>query len=200
MSGVNRPSRADAVRNRELLLAAAGAEFAEKGVDASVADIAKRAGVAKGTMFRHFASKEDLVAAIIGGQLSALVVDAQRLTSAPEPGAALLEFLYIVADMQQQRDLSFLQTLGEKDPSVRRLRGELHTELETLVERARSAGAIRSDINGTDVWVLLCAPIHAIGYLASPRSDLWRRYLSLIFDGLRPEGAHPLPGPPPDWP
>ena len=60
-----RPLRADAARNRALLLAAAADEFAERGLDASVADIARRAGVGKGTVFRHFPTKDDLIAAIV---------------------------------------------------------------------------------------------------------------------------------------
>jgi hypothetical protein len=66
--------------------------------------------------------------------------------------------------------------------------------------RAREAGALRSDITTTDVWVLICAPVHAAGFLANPAPDLWRRYLAIIFDGLRPEGATALPRPAPDWP
>ncbi len=181
-------------------MAAAESEFAERGATASIADIARRAGVAKGTVFRHFATKEDLIAAIIGEHLRALSVVARQLLEAADPGAALLEFLTVAADKQQRRDLSFLQALTESDPTVGELREQLHEEVEQLVARARRSGAVRSDISGTDVWVLLCAPIHAVGYLANPAPDLWRRYLALIFDGLRPEGAHPLPEPAPDWP
>jgi AcrR family transcriptional regulator len=78
--------------NRELLLAAAD-EFAERGLDASVADIARRAGVGKGTVFRHFATKDDLISAIVLDRLNALNTVGERLLEAADPGAALLEFL-----------------------------------------------------------------------------------------------------------
>ncbi|MET0928841.1 MAG: helix-turn-helix domain-containing protein [Aeromicrobium sp.] len=195
-----RPLRADAVRNRELLLSAAEEEFAERGLDASVSDIARRAGVAKGTVFRHFATKEELIAAIVAGHLSSLEATARGLLDSPDPGAALLEFLTEAADKQQRRDLSFLQAVTEQDSTVIDLRDRLHATVELLVDRARTAGAVRRDVTGTDVWVLICAPIHAVSYLADPGPDLWRRYLALIFDGLRPEGARPLPGPAPTWP
>lgn len=200
MSTSTRPLRADAAHNRALLLAAAKEEFADKGVDATIADIARRAGVAKGTVFCHFASKEDLVAAIVGEHLGALTTAARSLIDAPEPGEALLEFLTVAADTQQQRDLAFLQSVVGSDQTVTRLREEMYSALEGLVDRAHRSGDIRSDITTTDVWVLLCAPIHAISYLSSPGPDMWRRYVALIFDALRPVGVRPLPVPPPDWP
>ncbi|BBZ64380.1 TetR/AcrR family transcriptional regulator [Mycolicibacterium monacense] len=195
-----RPLRADAARNRELLLAAAEEEFAERGLDASVADIARRAGIAKGTVFRHFATKEDLIASIVSAHIAALAAAARGLADAADPGAALLEFLTVAADQRQQRDLTFLQSASDDDPRVIEVRDELHAALETLVGRARDAGAIRSDITETDVFLLMCAPIHVVENLAAPTPLLWQRYLAIIFDGLRPEGAHPLPQPAPNLP
>jgi AcrR family transcriptional regulator len=200
MNTSTRPLRADAAHNRALLLAAAEEEFAEKGVDATIADIARRAGVAKGTVFRHFATKEDLIGAIIGEHLAALATVARALVDAQDPGTALLDFLVVAADQQQQRDLAFLQAVVGNDPMVTRLREQLYVALEQLVDRARRSGDVRSDITATDVWVLLCAPIHAVAYLSNPGPDTWRRYVALIFDALRPEGVRPLPEPAPDWP
>jgi AcrR family transcriptional regulator len=192
--------RADAIRNRELLLAAAEAEFAERGLDASMADIARRAGVAKGTVFRHFATKEELIAAIVGGHFAALTGVARQLLDAADPGAALLEFLTMAADGLQQQDLTFLQTVTENDSRMIELRDQLHADIGLLVDRAREAGAIRADITGTDVFLLLCTPVHAVSFLPHPEPDLWRRYLALLFDGMRTEGATPLPRPAPTWP
>lgn len=200
MTAPDRPLRADATRNRASLLAAAEAEFTERGLDASMADIARRAGVAKGTVFRHFASKEELIAAIVGGHFRALSEFARALGDAADPGAALVEFLTEAAGGQAHQDLSFLQTLTEGDSTVAALRDRLHADVEHLVARARDAGAVRDDVTGTDVWVLICAPVHATGYVRDPAPDLWRRYLAIIVDGLRPAGAQPLPVPPPTWP
>ncbi|OBF51024.1 TetR/AcrR family transcriptional regulator [Mycolicibacterium monacense] len=195
-----RPLRADAARNRELLLAAAEQEFAERGLGASVADIARRAGIAKGTVFRHFATKEDLIASIVSAHIAKLAAVARGLADAVDPGAALLEFLTVAADQRQQRDLTFLQSASDDDPRVIEVRDELHAALETLVGRAREAGAIRSDITETDVFLLMCAPVHVVENIAAPAPLLWQRYLAIIFDGLRPEGAHPLPQPAPTLP
>ncbi|MCG7579945.1 TetR/AcrR family transcriptional regulator [Mycolicibacterium sp. OfavD-34-C] len=191
-------ARADAARNRESLLAAAEQEFAERGLSASVADIARRAGVAKGTVFRHFANKEDLIASIVCAHIAALTEAARRLSDAADPGIALLEFLTIAADRRQQHDLTFLQSASESDPRVTEVRDELHSALGTLVGRAHQSGAIRSDVTETDVFLLMCAPVHVVENLAAPKPLLWKRYLAIIFDGLRPEGAHPLPQPAPE--
>jgi AcrR family transcriptional regulator len=192
-----RPLRADAARNRVLLLAAAADEFAERGLDASVADIARRAGVGKGTVFRHFATKDELLAAIVLDRIDRLTAAGERLHTADDPGAALLEFLTTAAQQRQQLDLSFLQGAGEVSPAATRARSRLVAALDALVDRARRHGAVRADITGTDVFLLMCAPNYVAGYARDASPDLWRRYLAIIFDGLRPEGAHTLPQPPP---
>lgn len=86
-----RQPRADAARNRESLLAAAAEEFAKRGLHASVADIASRAGLGKGTVFRHFPTKDDLIAAIVLDRIALLTAEGERLSGAADAGAALLE-------------------------------------------------------------------------------------------------------------
>jgi AcrR family transcriptional regulator len=195
-----RPLRVDAARNRQSLLAAAEDEFAERGPTASIADIARRAGVAKGTVFRHFATKEDLIAAIVEAHIATLLTVALRLAGSPDPGSALLEFLTVAADQHQQHDLTFLQTASAGDVRVTDVRDELLACIGVLVDRAREAGAVRPDVTGVDVFLMMCAPIHVVENLSAPTPGLWRRYLAIIFDGLRPEGAHPLPHPAPGPP
>jgi hypothetical protein len=106
----------------------------------------------------------------------------------------------LAADRRQQRDLTFLTSVSAADSNVAQLYDQLHAVVVSLVDRARESGAVRPDITGTDVFLLICAPVHVVEYLSDPPSDLWRRYLAIIFDGLRPEGAHPLPRPAPSWP
>jgi AcrR family transcriptional regulator len=189
--------RADAARNRRLLLAAAADEFAERGLDASIADIARRAGVGKGTVFRHFPTKDDLLAAIVLDRIDALSTVGDQLVSAADPGAALLDFLTVAAHQRQQRDLSFLQEAGDLNADVTRAREQLFRTVHKLVDRAREHGAVRADVTGADIILLMCAPSYVTSYLPDAPPDMWRRYLAIIFDGLRPEGAHPLPHPPP---
>ncbi len=194
------PLRSDAARNRESLLRAAAEEFAERGLDASVADIAHRAGVGKGTVFRHFATKEDLIAAIVLDRVNALNAVGERLLEAADPGAALLEFLTVAAQQQQQRDLSFLQEADGLSAAVVQARSRMFQTIHALADRARERGAVRADITGSDIILLMCAPGHVTSYVPDAPPGLWRRYLALIFDGLRPDGASPLPHPPPAGP
>lgn len=172
-----RTQRADATRNRELLLAAAEQEFAEKGLEARWPTSPGAQG-GQGTIFRHFATKEDLIAAIVGGHFANLTAVARELLEADEPGAALLELLTVTADNLQQKDLTFLQSVTAQDSQVIALRDELYEAISALVERARTAGAVRPDLTGTDVFVLMCTPVHAVGFLSDPAPDVWRRYLA----------------------
>jgi AcrR family transcriptional regulator len=192
--------RADALRNRRLLLDAAAAAFAEYGVDVSIAQIAARAGIGKGTVFRHFPTKQHLIAAITCDQLDKLAAAGRTLLDAADPGVALLEFMTTGVE-QQIQDRSFCQAITgdiRADPEVRAASDRLSEVAEALTERARRHGAVRADIVGHDIVLLLGAAYQAVAPLreVAPH-DLWRRYLSLIFDGLRPEGSHPLPAPAP---
>ncbi|GAB2594407.1 TetR family transcriptional regulator [Paractinoplanes abujensis] len=192
-----RPLRADAARNRASLLAAATAEFAERGLDASVADIARRAGIGKGTVFRHFPTKDDLLAAVVLDRIDGLAALAQQLSDAPDAGAALLEFMDAAAGRQRQLDLSFLREAGGVNARLDGARAAMFAAIIELVERAKTAGAVRADISGMDVILLMCAPNHVVSFVPDAPPELWRRYLGIIFDGLRPEGARPLPHPAP---
>lgn len=184
--------RADAARNRSLVIDAAAAELAEHGLDVSIARIAARAGVAKGTVFNHFPSKEDLVAAIFGDQLGALTATGEALLAHPSPREALLEFMTAGAELQAS-DRSFCATAARDHPAVRAASDRLVDVAERLTERARQAGAVRADITGRDIVLLLNAPTSIATPVASARPELWRRYLHLILDALSPDAAHPLP-------
>lgn len=200
MTPTSRELRADAARNRELLLRAAEEVFAEHGLDAAVAEVAARAGVGKGTFFRHFANKDELIATIVRTHVEALDAIGRELLEADDPGEALMSFLSTVAQRQQERDLSFLLPASESDPEIAALRERLFDTIGALVDRAKEVGVLRSDITGIDVILLSCAPNHVVAYLGEAPPELWRRYLAIIFDGLRPAGAHTLPTPPPSPP
>jgi AcrR family transcriptional regulator len=191
--------RADAARNRGILINAAAAELSEHGLDVPIAQIAARAGVAKGTVFNHFASKEDLVAAVFCDQIAALAATGEALLERADPGAALLEFLTAAAELQAG-DKSFCEAaaaISRAHPAIRAASDRLAQVAEALTARARQAGAIRTDITGRDIVLLLSSATSTAAPLATARPGLWRRYLHLFFDGLRPEAAHELPAPAP---
>lgn len=187
--------RADAARNRSLVIDAAAVELAEHGLDVSIARIAARAGVAKGTVFNHFATKEDLVAAIFSAQMDTLVTTGEALMTA-DPLTALLNFMTAGAELQAS-DRAFCDAASREHPAVRAASARLTDIADRLTARAREAGAIRADVTGQDIVLLLSAPPRIAQPVAAVRPDLWRRYLHLIVDALRPEAAHDLPVPAP---
>ncbi|WP_328396671.1 TetR/AcrR family transcriptional regulator [Nocardia sp. NBC_00416] len=184
--------RADAARNRSLVIDAAAVELAERGIEVSIARIAARAGVAKGTVFNHFPTKEDLIAAIFADQLAALSATGEALLTQPDPERALLEFIIAGAELQAG-DRSLCAATARDHPAVRAAADRLADIAERLTAQARQTGAIRPDITGRDIVLLLGAPAVVASPLAGARPDLWRRYLHLILDALRPETARPLP-------
>lgn len=190
-----RAPRADAVRNRARLLEAAEAEFAEHGMDVSVADIAARAGVGKGTVFRHFASKEELLAAVVLGRLDALIAEGERLAEVSPAESALFDFMALAAS-QQQDEVSVLTSVEGVNELLEASQARLFALMERLATQAQGVGALRSDVSGEDVALLICAPGHVAGFAPQGDPELWRRYLGIIIDGLRPEGARPLAAPP----
>lgn len=222
--------RADAMRNRRLLLDAAAAEFAEHGMDVSVAQIAVRAGIGKGTVFRHFATKEQLITAIFADQLDDLAAIGEALllgtgvgagmgadagTGASVPAGAgigagpavaargadaLLAFMSAGVEAQVS-DRAFCQAAGaiaRADPQVRRASQRLAAVAEALTAEARREGSVRDDVTGHDIVLLINAASQATAPLGDTVPGLWRRYLSMMFDGLRSAAAHPLPVPAPE--
>jgi AcrR family transcriptional regulator len=188
------------VRNRGLLVDAARSAFAEGGVDVSIGEIAQRAGVAKGTVFRHFATKEDLLAAIMLELLGRLIETADALRGAGDAGEALRELMTAGVESLTE-DRAFCEVVGRpslQNADVRAAIERFAELVEVLTARARKQGAIRDDVTGTDIVLLLggiqqtAAPVH------DAHPDAWRRYLALTFDGLAPVHTtrlpHPLPG------
>ena len=198
-SSAARLPRSDAVRNRQRLLSVAAEAFAEQGTDVSIAEIAQRAGIAKGTVFRHFATKDDLIAAIMGELLDRLIDTGTRLADAADPGAGLREFMTTGTELLA-RDHTFCEVVGRpslQQSAVRAGIDRLCEVVETLTDRARQAGAIRQDITGQDIVLLLSGVHQTAAPLADAQPQLWRRYLELAFDGIQAQSAQPLPHPPP---
>ncbi|MEU7766089.1 TetR family transcriptional regulator [Nocardia sp. NPDC049190] len=181
--------RADAIRTRETLVRAAAQALAESGVDVTIAEIADRAGVAKGTVFRHFASKDELVSAIVADVIDDLAVFAEGLLDSGSPRQALLDFLAAGIELQA-RDRAFCQLAAStagKDPTLRHKTVRLREIADMLAQRARASGDVRSDITGLDVVSLMTGIYQAA--LAAGDPDGWRRYLVMVFEGLSPSAS-----------
>jgi AcrR family transcriptional regulator len=178
--------RSDAARNRESLVRAAGSVLAESGLDVPVAAIADRAGVAKGTVFRHFASKDDLVLTVVAGLIDDLALQAEALLAEPDPLVALHGFVAAGVELQA-RDLAFCQVAANAEQQVPGLgdrRGRLEQIADQLAARARDAGAVRDDVTGRDVVGLMTAAYQGASATGDPAR--WPWFLSVLVDGLRP--------------
>lgn len=193
--------RADARRNRELLLAAAAGAFAEHGLDVGVAEIARRAGVGTATLFRRFPTKDDLILAVVQQRVQEVVRTFEAGLEDPDPWRGLVGPLTRVTGMQVT-DRGLFEAVGHllhNDPALVQLRDGVHDAAARLVARAQEAGVLRRDLAAEDVLVLLKAAAQAADLAGGAIPDLHARYLGIIFDGLRPEAATPLPCRPPTY-
>jgi AcrR family transcriptional regulator len=182
-----RPLRADARRNRDRVLEAARAAFGAEGSDVSLDEIARRAGVGAGTVYRHFPTKEALFEAVVCDRMEELVEEARALLDDPDPGRAFSSFVERLGrEGARKRDLvealaydGIHLQLGEA-PILR----ALTDALGELLRRAQHAGAVRSDISVEDVVALLAGAAYAICHSGAD-DERTRRLLAIMYDGLR---------------
>jgi AcrR family transcriptional regulator len=187
-----RPLRADARRNRARILEAAEAVFAAKGVAASTEEVARRAGVGIGTVFRHFPTKEALLEAVVDGHLRRLADEAGALAAADDPGAALAAFFGRAMERSPAK-LALVDALAAAGVEVGRRAGspagrELHRALAALLARAQRAGAVRDDVGVGDLVALLAGVSRAAEHAGWDRAAQ-ARILAVVLDGLRHGGG-----------
>jgi AcrR family transcriptional regulator len=176
------------------VLDAAREVFAEQGIDAPVTDIAERAGVGVGTIFRRFPTKDDLLVAVVEQRTAQLIDAADAALESPDPGAALRSFMETAAAMQIS-DVCWCEAdadLFGRD-GIRELIDVLVGKMGELLTRAQTAGHVRADVSALDIPVLLMAVSKSGLMLEDAVPGAWKRYLGIILDGLRPEAARPLP-------
>jgi AcrR family transcriptional regulator len=176
---MGRPLRADAARNREKVLRAAREAFAESGYGVPLDEIAARAGVGPGTVYRHFPAKEALFEAVVTARLTDLVSDAQARAAAADPGEAFFGFLTRIAgEAAAKRDLPDAISIAGS------LREDLFAALDLLLRRAQQAGAVRAGFATPDLIVLLKGMFASLADSTDP--GLHERVFAVLADGLRP--------------
>ena len=197
MATAQRPLRADAARNRLRLLAAARAVFAERGLDATMDEVARRAGVGVGTAYRRFRNRDELIGALFEERLDEYLGLLDDALAQPDPWSALTGFLdrsmAMQADNRGFRDL-LLHSAGAEQ-RMQRFRGQVRPLIGELLRRAEAAGALRGDLDERDV-LLISVMVGAVTDFASDvQPELWRRSLTLLLDGLaaRRDAPSPLP-------
>ena len=199
--GLVRPQRADARRNRELVLAAAEAVFAESGLKGQVEEVARRAGVGVGTVCRNFPTKQALVEAVLTSMYESLLGDALEALEHADAGQAFERFFVALPEFQARHRALGEQMASELElpTSAQPLREELLRSLAELVARAQAAGRIRADIGPADVSMLFSGVAHATAVAGELQPMLRERYVRIILDGLRPDDPSTLPGRPLDF-
>lgn len=182
-----RPLRADARRNRERVLNVARTAFATDGLSVPLDEIARRAGVGPGTLYRHFPTKEALFQAVVHDRLCRLAGEGAALRDSPNPGAAFFGLLDRLADEAgPKRDLFDALASAEVDagPVVMTAVNDLRAQIAYLLGRAQHAGAVRADIGSAELTALLSGILFAM----QPRHGADRSLvLSVLRDGLRPQ-------------
>ena len=181
------------------MLDAARSLFAEQGFDAQMEDVARRAGVGVGTIYRHYPTKEAPIQELLAERMRRLTVEA-RSARAEEPRAweAFARFLAAVADTQAD-DRSLVQFIAGQiraGDDLRLAQAELYTEMTSLIEAAQAEGSLRREIAPGDVPLLLSGVGRSIWITGEHAPVLTRRYLAVILDGLRAPGTTSLPGHP----
>jgi AcrR family transcriptional regulator len=184
--------RKDAARNRARLISAARRVFAERGIDATLDDIAREAGVGTGTAYRHFPNKKAVAAEVLADATQQIATDADDALEVDDPWDAIVMFFEgTAARLAADRGLyQILTGQGDVDDKTR-IWPRIVDGVTRLFDRAEKAGVIRADAEPEDAAVIFAM----LGVTFS--TETWRRYLALLLDGLRATGLPELPTPPP---
>lgn len=186
---LERPLRADAQRNRERIIEVAEAAFRDHGGSIQMDEIARAAGVGVGTLYRHFPTKEALIAELVAARHTATVEDAERALAEQDAWAALERFVYRSAE-QMATHVGLRDAIAGahgidtqafvKWKHCAMARAQLRERMDALIDRARADGSLRSDVTTADLSALLSGLSAAISQGAD-----WRRLTSIVMAGLR---------------
>lgn len=185
MTQPERPMRADAARNRARVLAVAYETMAAEGVAVPIDEIARRAGVGAGTVYRHFPTKEALFGAVVQDRLQQMVTSGRTLLDSGEPGEALHSFIKAMV-MQGAADMSLVQAMAGYGIDVNVVAPEAEAQflglLGDLLAAAQRAGTARPDVTVPEVKALIVGAQAMQGY----NPDVAERVTKIVLDGLRP--------------
>jgi AcrR family transcriptional regulator len=195
---MRRPLRRDAQEHRDRLLAAAQREFAARGADASLEKIARDAGVAIGTLYRHFPTRLDLLMAAFKPRLEEFLDGATKALEMDDPWEGFVYYLENLFRVQAG-DRGFNDFLSRRftdNAETERIHDQMCLQIGDVLARAQDAGAARPDITLADVVNLIWSLGPIIDATSTTAPNAWRRNLHLMLDAYRAERAHSLPEPP----
>ncbi|MFD5268931.1 TetR/AcrR family transcriptional regulator [Streptomyces sp. NPDC058335] len=192
--------RSDAERNRGRILVAARTVFERDGLAASMASVAREAGVGIATLFRHFGAKEDLIAAVFADRMDAYVAAVDEALDTPDPWAGFTGFIEAICAMQAT-DRGFADVLTTTFPAAEGLeerRAAAFQGFLELVDRAKDSGQLRADFASQDLVLLLVANAGVVAFAGDIVPDAWRRLVALVIQSFQAPARGPLPAAPAD--
>jgi AcrR family transcriptional regulator len=197
-SGQVRPLRTDAERNRARIIDAATAAFARRGLDVPLEDVANEAGVGIGTLYRRFAGRDELIGACFEQRLAQYAQAAEDALAAPDGWTGFARYVERICAMQAA-DRGLAHVLNRTLPNAKALEAHRSRGYELsvrVIERAQAEGTLRADVVPEDLALLFMANAGVVEVTRGAARDAWRRFLAIVLDGLRSEGASSLPAPP----
>jgi AcrR family transcriptional regulator len=194
MGAEGAPLRRDAERNRERILAAAREAYAEAGLDVSMAEIARRAGVGIATLFRRFPTREDLINAVFADRMDAYLAAASTALADPDPWNGFSGYIEAICGMQAA-DRGVADLLTMTFPTAKALQTQharAFDAMAQLVDRAKAAGCLRPDFSHQDVAILLMANAGVVAATGHAAPDAWRRLVGYMLQAFAAPttGAH----------
>jgi AcrR family transcriptional regulator len=198
-SPADRPLRRDAERNRQRILAAAAERFAEDGLEVTLDEVARCAGVGVGTVYRRFPNKEELIDALFEDRIAAIEAVALEALDQDDAWTGFVHFMEHASEMHAV-DRGLHQVVFSSAHGHRRVAGareRIKPLADRIVERAQADGSLRADVRPTDLPLLQFMLGAAAFYAGEVAPDLWRRMLPILLDGLRArrDDVTPLPVP-----
>lgn len=190
--------RADAERNRARMLAAAREVFAEQGLEAPMAEVARRAGVGAATLFRRFPTRDDLITAAFADKMAAYAQAISEALADPDPWHGFCRYVEKVCAMQAE-DRGFTHVLTMTFPTVKAFeadRDRAAEEFAELIGRAKAAGQLRPDFAHQDLVMVLMANAGVVSATADAAPGTWRRLVAYLLQAFAAPAREPLPDPP----
>ncbi len=190
--------RVDAERNRERLIDAAREVFSESGINASLNEVARRAGVGVATLFRRFPTRDDLITATFAGKMADYADAVDHALADLDPWHGFCGYIERVCAMQAA-DRGFTDVLTATFPAAKGLEAERDraaAALDELIDKAKKTGRLRADFVHQDVALILMANAGVVTGTRDAAPDAWRRFAAYLIQAFAAEAARPLPNPP----
>ena len=196
LTDTGRTLRADARRNRQAVIDAARMLFAERGLDAQMPDVARAANVGVGTVYRHFPTKDQLIAAIAAQQFERMAERGRRDLELADPWEGICDFIRFAVQIQAD-DRGLCEVMSSRPELMdTAARGAGLPEIgDELLQRAQRSGQVRPDLEWQDLPMIACGLGHITHEGPLPSLGRWPRLVEIILDGLRAPGTAPLPPP-----